>query len=395
MPPRSRRLLTSAAAAALAAVAVTSAAVPNAVAAADPRDSTPPPFTSVAAAYFTAWDGNRDGGLSVKEVDTLVNDPNITGVAAAAVAAIKLALRSKKVVAPVTGNQVFSAGRQASLARYYKMALGRLKRTKPVLFQPDDPRFDRLKQGQEGDCYMLSILAGMVARDPGAVRRMFEEQPDGACQVTFPGGRSVRVPPLTDTQLALYGSGAGGSRWFHVAEEAYALLRNADRSEERKEDVPSDSIVHGGRLDRAITYLTGRRAGSQSLRNKEDINRKVARLRKTFATVLGEKRLFTAAVGRGTVRPPGITANHAYAVLAYDPASDRVRVWNPHAKDFSPRGPAGLANGYLTRGGVFDVPTADFPRVFNYVAWETPFPEGAKKAAATKTPTPPDAPPEP
>ena len=57
--------------------------------------------------------------------------------------------------------------------------------------------------------------------------------------------------------------------------------------------------------------------------------------------------------------PPNISTKHAYAVLAYDAAADRVTIWNPHGQTFYPKGPPGIANGYPTEHGRFTLPLAE------------------------------------
>ena len=72
-------------------------------------------------------------------------------------------------------------------------------------------------------------------------------------------------------------------------------------------------------------------------------------------------------------QPPGIICKHAYAVLAYDPKSDTLTLWNPHGNTYSPRGgkEPGLASGYPTSRGIFELPVEEFVRIFNGVTIET------------------------
>jgi hypothetical protein len=58
---------------------------------------------------------------------------------------------------------------------------------------------------------------------------------------------------------------------------------------------------------------------------------------------------------------------HAHAVVGYDSATRKVRLWNPHGNKFTPKGPAGLANGYPTEDGFFTMPLADFVVTFRSV----------------------------
>ena len=83
-----------------------------------------------------------------------------------------------------------------------------------------------------------------------------------------------------------------------------------------------------------------------------------------------DKRLAGVGTGEDSL-PPGINPHHAYAILGFDPATDRVQLWNPHGNYFRPRGEPGLANGYPTQAGRFEIPVADFVRIFNSASFET------------------------
>jgi hypothetical protein len=55
----------------------------------------------------------------------------------------------------------------------------------------------------------------------------------------------------------------------------------------------------------------------------------------------------------------------------YDPEKRMVHLFNPWGNDFTPTGAPGLANGYYTRHGIFDVPLSQFVRFFQAVSYET------------------------
>ena len=80
----------------------------------------------------------------------------------------------------------------------------------------------------------------------------------------------------------------------------------------------------------------------------------------------------TAGTPRSKTLPPEIGDEHEYAVLGFDAKNDMVVLWNPLGNDFKPKqSPPGLKNGYETRGGRFEVPVADFLKIFDGVTWET------------------------
>jgi hypothetical protein len=68
---------------------------------------------------------------------------------------------------------------------------------------------------------------------------------------------------------------------------------------------------------------------------------------------------------------PGITPNHAYAILGYDPKRDRILLWNPHGTNYTPKGPEGLEHGYAREDGIFAMPLEHFVLQFAGLAVET------------------------
>jgi hypothetical protein len=89
-------------------------------------------------------------------------------------------------------------------------------------------------------------------------------------------------------------------------------------------------------------------------------------LEKTFA----DRRLVTTGTGDLKTKPPNINGKHAYAVLSFDKKSDKLTLWNPHGQTFKPKGPDGMENGYTTSKGRFEIPLADFVRIFNGLSFE-------------------------
>ena len=95
---------------------------------------------------------------------------------------------------------------------------------------------------------------------------------------------------------------------------------------------------------------------------------KLVELREKLKAAVVEKRLMTCGTLKTTT--PGITPNHAYAVLGFDVASDEVKLWNPHGDDFLPKGEAGSVNGYSRKDGIFQLPLRDFVQQFSGMAFE-------------------------
>jgi uncharacterized protein YdhG (YjbR/CyaY superfamily) len=99
-----------------------------------------------------------------------------------------------------------------------------------------------------------------------------------------------------------------------------------------------------------------------------DIRAKLAELRVKLVEATQQNRLMTC----GTIKPttPGLTPNHAYAVLNYSAASDSVQLWNPHGQNFQPKAAPGLEAGYATTNGIFSIPLEHFVHQFSGMAFE-------------------------
>src|ERR1043165_7678256 len=73
------------------------------------KRSEPVRFSVVVGAHFDAWDADRNATLSPEEIDKLVVDLSIHGNEAAALAAMKLVVRSTKIKAPALTREFVSA----------------------------------------------------------------------------------------------------------------------------------------------------------------------------------------------------------------------------------------------------------------------------------------------
>jgi hypothetical protein len=395
-----------------------------------------PPATPASTAFtrrvlenFDAWDLDKDGALSVAEIDKLVGDLRVNREAAAALGSLKLTLRKSSSKPPVFDRAYFlryaeryhngksaaepepqpetgdstpisdsteeeEAEKKEGFPRYdsyYGRALRRIKSAPRVLFTKGAPRLSDMQQGQIGDCFLISMLGCLLNRDPARFRGMFSLQPDGSCTVYFPNGRAVNVHNLTDAEVALSSGTSGTGRWLAVLEEAYGHLNNNVRSEEKQKEVVTDLISHGGNLGLCIRTLTGHVSQGTWFRKKVKgewkaptpayVASRLPGLRERLTKSLNAGLLIGGSVERYS-RPPGITGNHAYAILGYDAASDTVRVWNPHGNTFTPRGTPGLKYGYRTRSGTFTMLLAEFVQVFAHMDFETNEPLKRKKPAS-------------
>jgi len=56
---------------------------------------------------------------------------------------------------------------------------------------------------------------------------------------------------------------------------------------------------------------------------------------------------------------------------SYGGQNQKVSMFNPWGNSFKPHDPIGLVNGYLTKNGIFDIPSNEFLQVFSGFTYET------------------------
>ena len=352
------------------------------------RDASPPArqsFLETVLANFATWDRNHDGRLDEEELTRAVQDPSVTGDAAAAAATLKVALTSKRApqFPPLTLDYFHSDDSSiAYLLTSFKRAETRLKHAGNVeLFVDGPPTMLGCKQGALGDCYLVAALGAAIHQDPTVVTRMIQPQPETAAyRVTYGDGVTVDVPPLTQGEMAMGGGGTADGLWLRVLEKAWGVRKIDGSSKLQATTEPSDAMGHGGSVRVALQALTGHMMKSHRLGgNSKGANVELDTLRAELRNAIATHHL----VGAGTPKKsgvPGINGNHAYAIIGFDDATDEVVIWNPHVNHFTPKGETGLEHGYPTTEGQFRMPLADFRSVFSGVSIETDKPTKRRPA---------------
>ncbi len=372
-----------------------------------------PTFSEVVQRSFASWDANDDGVLSPAEIDSLVVDPTRTGADAAGIAALKLVVRGGKVTLPPltldflmkppprraarvdtdaedreTRAEPRSASSQdptAAINQRFSRALRKIKSVQRDLFLDETPDIDACRQGPLGDCFFVAAVGAAVDRDPSWVISLFTPEDAGAYSVRFGDGRSVRISPLTDAELGLTSTTGDEGLWLAMLEKAYGSLRNEGRKEEDRTESVTDAIARGGSIAATIRALTGNTVERTSLRARieraeasgQSTTHIVEEVRAKLVAATRNRRLIglgSDASDSGKRLPPGVSSNHAYAVLGFEESIDLVHVWNPHGNTFRPKGEEGMIHGYPTRAGRFDVPLLEFVRIFRTMTIETDTP---------------------
>lgn len=401
-------------AAATPAVAKPPAAKPEA---AQPAAAKPASFAAVVTDRFASWDQDGDAELCAEEIDRACLDTASPDEAAAAIAAIKRALRSGNyampplTVAGLTGSQPAAkpaadaddadradsgeepAGAAApsaappkkapNFASSYARSLQRIRSTTRTLFGDETPDLDGCRQGPLGNCWFVAGVGAFVHRDPQALKRLIAEV-DGGYVVTFGNGQQEHVPALSPAELALCGTTGDEGLWLPVLEKAMGQIRRA-ANPKRYVTLTASDALSGGSSATTLRLLTGNQTQRIGLHKRvrsssspapapvlaEPKDQLAAKVHEALRQAQQERRLATCSTSTAK-KPPGIAGKHAYAILGYDAERCVVTVWNPHGSSRTVKGEPGLANGYPTRRGVFEVPLLEFVEVFSSVTVEVP-----------------------
>ena len=339
-------------------------------------------FCDLINTHFKAWDKNGDGELSPEELDAAVADGKIQNREAAAVAALKRTMRNAKgKLPPLTKDEILKLaqakpGSEKHILSYYRTGLVKLeKQPSRELFADGPPKLATIHQGRLGNCFCLAPLGALVSRDPEEVVHLFALQKDGRYLVKL-GHHEVTIAAPTDAEIILMASNEKAGLWVNLYEKAVGEARGQDRPAGQKSTSPIDEIARGGSAGTMVEFITGHKIVRFSCAFAKEPGLKPAvkeaklkELRELLDAAQSEKRLMT--IGTLKTTTPGLTPNHAYAVLKYDAAADSVTLWNPHGGSFKPKGMEGLANGYGMTNGTFPIPLGDLVEQFSGLAFET------------------------
>lgn len=330
--------------------------------------------------HFKTWDADSNGKLSLKELDAAACNAKTVGAEAAAIAALKRVLNNPKLTPPeLTLENVTKLSKEPptegpNFPRMYAEGVQRVSRANRVIFSSSTPQLASLHQGKLGDCFCLAPLGAMLHRDPKQVTDMFHVHPDGKCTVVL-GKKTVTIDLPTDVELAMSSSARQEGIWINLYEKAIGVVRNESRPEKDQTGSPLDTIAKGGSAGMVLGLITGHRTTGfrfkffqEDTHSESEKIEKMKALREQLAAAIKNKRLVTT--GTQVVTTPGLTPNHAYAILDFDEKADAVQIWNPHGTNFAPKGTPSLTTGYPRKDGIFTMPLADFVKQFTGLAIE-------------------------
>jgi hypothetical protein len=302
----------------------------------DPESAPPPtPLSKEARASFERWDTDGDERLDRAELDQAIMDPRVTGAAAAAAVTLRRSLEDLEDLSdddwfPESGvsladleaheRSMSASERPEASARAEAVFAGswfQIEQGPSKLFPDDRVKWKEMRQGTIGDCSWHAAAVSLAVEDPAALRSMIQERPDGGYAVTFPGREPIEVAPLTDGEIALYGTAGPNGRWLPVLEKAFGQLRGDT-------EVPADA-AKSTPLSESIEILTGAPASNHIL---SETTR--ATLAEKLTEAFDHGRIVIAAIlGPSAIDEDGLVSNHAYAIIGHDAEEGTVTLRNP------------------------------------------------------------------
>ena len=358
---------------------------------------------SLVTAFWSRWDKDANNSLDRRELVAVLKDGSTKNFEAGIAAKlyqqkVKPAGLGKPVSVPK--DELLALVKEPKFASDVQKARERLSIANRALFLKDDPNLEGFRQGPTGDCFLLANLALLIQQRPEHLRAMFTTLENRDIRVTMGDGQAITVTPLTDGELLL---GAATDRdsgvWLNVFEKAYAQIWKKAKERNAKGSLSDDEAMHsefisGGLSVPTMQTLTGRKAIPDAFRfgkeAKEQAEKREA-LHALLTRLTKEKKLVLLHTRRdpdkGTtfVKPPGWPDAHTYALFGYDADKRVVHCFNPWGNTFKPKGEPGLANGYETKGGQFDMPLAELMALFKSLSHETDEPLSASAPAAPRT----------
>ncbi|MGE3806317.1 MAG: C2 family cysteine protease [Gemmataceae bacterium] len=327
--------------------------------------------------HFDAWAGNeKEKNLSFVQVDKLVSSPHVTGDQAAALAAIH---RGYFHTQPTSGggeqrellaslDELLAAADK--LEPFYRDGCQHLDQVDRQIFGPGAPTINGIAQGHLADCYLIATLGALAHHRPDEIRKLIRVRDDLSCDVTFHDGEFIHVPKLSDGLIVLSSRCGKQGLWLNILETAYGKHRLA--KENGRFDLPED-VLNYGYPARVMQLLTGQAGKILALQGQGGAS--LDGVRDVLRSGVERKSVLVAMTGKKAKVPPGMIANHCYTILDFDAQADKVKIWNPLGLNFEPKDLIGLEaaasieHGYLTKGGVFEVPLTDFVRIYSWITY--------------------------
>jgi hypothetical protein len=342
------------------------------------------PFTQHVRANFQRWDLNKDGTLSLKEIELALPDRSVKGEDAAALAALRFFLVNPPKDPPgfawtlatldAYERDVAAHGKlKVNFDGAYNGWVKKLKAANRSLFAPGAPHLESIVQAAQNDCYFLSAVATLIRQRPQDLVSLIRPQEGGGYRVHLPGWGDEVVREPSDAELPAYNQDGGDGVWLLVLDKAVGAFRARLFSNMTVGEDPAELVDRGWDQKSVMWAFTGHKIAILSYwtgGGKSQVPGIEQQARQKLVELAGQHRLIATQAKPGKdPLPQGIERGHVYAVLNYDQGSDMVTVWNPWGTDFHPKSKDPMA-GYERHHGQFLVPLHDFVSWFGEIEFE-------------------------
>jgi len=351
-----------------------------------------PSLAETCTQNFEAWDKNHDGFLDGGEVSQSMTDPAVKDASAAAITALQRWYWDNPWLPP-TPRAFLESYRPPNftplpkempepekvkirkertkagpfLGPDYQAAIRRIRGGPYAVFGPEGPKLSDVHQGAMGDCWLISHIGAVVNRDPNDIRRMVRVT-DTGYKIFFPDEVVVEMPTLTDAQIGINDLRLNNGLWPQILRMAFYRRPKMPRRGPK-----GNLYLYEAKAMEGLTGFNMRTIGLVNGYAKTVPENALARLannvRSSLKDTLDAHKLAVADTAM-VAMPFGIPGHHSYAVLAFDPVTDLVTLWNPWGDNYHPREVPGKEPDYPRTGGVFTVPVPVLVRAFSQLLLE-------------------------
>lgn len=295
------------------------------------------PFSQALRDRFSSWSQGR-ASLTAHDLDRLYSDPKVGGEDLALLAAAR---EFGQDLSPAALDQYEQGGGTKTLEARYRDNLDRLQ-TPRSLFPQGGPDFTAVTQGKEQNCVLTSTCISLAQQRPECLTQLLSETESGVV-LRLPGEKERCVSMPTDRELLTHSCAYQNGAWMTI------LSRELGSVGALK---PSKAVqkVTGHKVDQDLMMTTSEHV-----------------LRKKLDSAMEKHQVVIAGRSGFDSEVPGLTRNHSYAVIGYDPNFARVRLQDPEGNE--PRDADGKARDG-DYDGQFSVSVKEFKSWFSSIHYE-------------------------
>ncbi len=315
-------------------------------------------LASVAEKIFDSIDKDKNGYLTVKELNAALENPTFKGKEAQVVAALYSKHSSLSSWSGISRSDLKKfqeldikqekawAYQQRRVRDVYsyadRTAANQLEGLSKSLYEdPRNPgrsiKVEAIK-GRSENSYFLATLAAVAISNAELIEKMIKDNKDGTYTVTFPGATDepITVKQPTEAEMGLFNQPGRHGLWANVLEKAYG--KYCQKSVYRRAPLnlsggssPTEGAFNTTTIDPVLTLLTGKSV-------KSKVNASEDELRDIFTAAFKHPRtpVVCESYDAGGITYDKFRAPRAYTVIDFDPDSGEggtVTVRNPLGGD--------------------------------------------------------------